>query len=287
MGEAPFSMPFPAQPGSEKPRPMRRPHICCVPPPRAPTSFSRSLRLARAKPRGGASAGGQLPASGQCREPLRETAVQELPSARAAPEGGWLSADESSGYESESGASRAPSPSGEAEPLARRARTAFTPEQVGRLERTFQRQRYLGAAERRKLATALHLSEIQVKTWFQNRRMKFKRQMQDHHHTLMSSNPFYGCKQGTLPNMLLDYSHYLSPQQRLLPFTSNSALQTNSSFQICGSPNPWYPLRAHDLSFSQHFLPQGSVHPVLQNKMDNNLILFKHYNQGGRYECVI
>uniref|UniRef100_A0A674JL46 Homeobox domain-containing protein n=1 Tax=Terrapene triunguis TaxID=2587831 RepID=A0A674JL46_9SAUR len=84
------------------------------------------------------------------------------PSAFAAPEGGWVSADESSGYESESAASCIPSSPGEDEPQQRRARTAFTPEQVGKLEKTFKRQKYVGAAERRKLAAALQLSEIQV-----------------------------------------------------------------------------------------------------------------------------
>ncbi|NXQ57130.1 VENT1 protein, partial [Anthoscopus minutus] len=82
--------------------------------------------------------------------------------------------DESSGYESESaGGERA----GAAGGRQRRARTAFTSEQVCRLEKTFQRHKYLGAMERRKLASALQLSEIQIKTWFQNRRMKLKRQI--------------------------------------------------------------------------------------------------------------
>ncbi|NWH56053.1 VENT1 protein, partial [Geococcyx californianus] len=82
-------------------------------------------------------------------------------------------ADDSSGYESEStGAERAA-----AGGRQRRARTAFTSEQVCQLEKTFLRQKYLGASERRKLAAALQLSEIQIKTWFQNRRMKLKRQI--------------------------------------------------------------------------------------------------------------
>ncbi|NXG60654.1 VENT1 protein, partial [Hemiprocne comata] len=85
-------------------------------------------------------------------------------------------ADESSGYESESaGAERAPA--GGIHGRQRRARTAFTSEQVCRMEKTFQRQKYLGPSERKKLAAALQLSEIQIKTWFQNRRMKLKRQI--------------------------------------------------------------------------------------------------------------
>ncbi|NWY09569.1 VENT1 protein, partial [Chaetorhynchus papuensis] len=88
-------------------------------------------------------------------------------------------ADESSGYESESaGGERAgAAAAGGTRGRQRRARTAFTSEQVCRLEKTFQRQKYLGATERRKLAAALQLSEIQIKTWFQNRRMKLKRQI--------------------------------------------------------------------------------------------------------------
>ncbi|NWQ87404.1 VNT1B protein, partial [Burhinus bistriatus] len=56
-------------------------------------------------------------------------------------------------------------------------RTAFSAEQLSTLESSFQRQQYLGAAERRRLAGRMGLSEVQIKTWFQNRRMKLKRQL--------------------------------------------------------------------------------------------------------------
>ncbi|XP_023773477.1 homeobox protein vent1B-like, partial [Cyanistes caeruleus] len=55
----------------------------------------------------------------------------------------------------------------------------FSAEQISTLESSFQRQQYLGAAERRQLAGRMRLSEVQIKTWFQNRRMKLKRQLQE------------------------------------------------------------------------------------------------------------
>ncbi|XP_055503431.1 ventral expressed homeobox [Leucoraja erinacea] len=60
----------------------------------------------------------------------------------------------------------------------RRLRTIFTVEQVRSLEFSFQRQQYPGSFVRRTLAGELRLSEAQVKTWFQNRRMKLKQQLQ-------------------------------------------------------------------------------------------------------------
>ncbi|KAL7827368.1 hypothetical protein SRHO_G00330860 [Serrasalmus rhombeus] len=57
----------------------------------------------------------------------------------------------------------------------KRSRAAFTHVQVLELEKKFSRQKYLSAPERAHLATALRLTETQVKIWFQNRRYKTKR----------------------------------------------------------------------------------------------------------------
>ncbi|XP_074856018.1 NK1 transcription factor-related protein 2 [Carettochelys insculpta] len=58
----------------------------------------------------------------------------------------------------------------------RRARTAFTYEQLVALESKFRATRYLSVCERLNLALALSLTETQVKIWFQNRRTKWKKQ---------------------------------------------------------------------------------------------------------------
>ncbi|NWH70494.1 NANOG protein, partial [Piaya cayana] len=56
-----------------------------------------------------------------------------------------------------------------------KSRTAFSKEQLQTLHQRFQSQKYLSPQQIRELAAALGLTYKQVKTWFQNRRMKLKR----------------------------------------------------------------------------------------------------------------
>ncbi|NP_571130.1 homeobox protein notochord [Danio rerio] len=59
---------------------------------------------------------------------------------------------------------------------SKRMRTSFTNDQLSRLEKEFARQQYMVGSERFLLASALQLTEAQVKVWFQNRRIKWRKQ---------------------------------------------------------------------------------------------------------------
>uniref|UniRef100_A0A915EC04 Homeobox domain-containing protein n=1 Tax=Ditylenchus dipsaci TaxID=166011 RepID=A0A915EC04_9BILA len=58
----------------------------------------------------------------------------------------------------------------------KKPRTSFTKSQVALLESRFNEQKYLASAERALLAGELNMSDAQVKTWYQNRRTKWRRQ---------------------------------------------------------------------------------------------------------------
>ncbi|XP_059490969.1 hematopoietically-expressed homeobox protein HHEX-like [Neocloeon triangulifer] len=61
----------------------------------------------------------------------------------------------------------------------RKSRTAFTNHQIFELEKRFLYQKYLSPADRDEIALQLGLSNAQVITWFQNRRAKLKRDLEE------------------------------------------------------------------------------------------------------------
>ncbi|XP_066536209.1 NK1 transcription factor related 2-like,a [Hoplias malabaricus] len=133
----------------------------------------------------------------------------------------------------------------------RRARTAFTYEQLVALENKFRATRYLSVCERLNLALSLSLTETQVKIWFQNRRTKWKKQnpgadgtMQSNSATLPSLSPNTGAGAcGSLPGGFRPFP----------PFSTGDVLfHSSSSLPMSSTGGILHP-----------FLPPGYLHPTL------------------------
>ncbi|EDO42702.1 predicted protein [Nematostella vectensis] len=61
----------------------------------------------------------------------------------------------------------------------RKPRTCFTNRQIIELERRFMYQKYLSPSDRDDIAMALGLPGAQIITWFQNRRAKMRRDVEE------------------------------------------------------------------------------------------------------------
>ncbi|GIZ00671.1 homeobox protein engrailed-1a [Caerostris extrusa] len=71
--------------------------------------------------------------------------------------------------------SRRQSRKGQTTAEEKRSRTSFSHSQLQKLRAEFLANQYLDENRRQKLAKELHLNELQIKIWFQNRRAKMKK----------------------------------------------------------------------------------------------------------------
>ena len=78
--------------------------------------------------------------------------------------------------------------------VSKRFRTTFSAPQLNRLESEFCQSMYVVGLKRMRLAVELNLEEKQIKIWFQNRRMKHKRQLRNNERKT-AQIPYYHCYQ--------------------------------------------------------------------------------------------
>jgi len=115
---------------------------------------------------------------------------------------------------------------------ARKARTAFTDNQLNSLEKSFERQKYLSVQDRMELAARLNLSDTQVKTWYQNRRTKWKRQTAVGLELLAEAGNF-----AAVQRMLQQNPYWCHPYQNLMSSNEALCLQRALSYYSKFSPN--------------------------------------------------
>ncbi|MCI4376249.1 hypothetical protein PGIGA_G00186170 [Pangasianodon gigas] len=226
--------------------PVRR-HVPCLVQPRPPTSYDKvylqpKLKCSRIEEN--TSTEEQKEKEGTV---FTHSAQRNCTSPSSSENSGY-----SSGYESEAAASECPSiedgSEGERDGGAqRRIRTKFTPEQIEKLEKIFRKHKYLDASERVKTAQKLNLSETQVRTWFQNRRMKLKREVQELR------------AEYTLPAL----PHVLFPAVPSLPFHYGGQRVTFPAAPHVPNPHVIPAIPVHHRAIPhQQIIPQHSHHMI-------------------------
>ncbi|XP_064637919.1 homeobox protein Hox-C6-like [Lineus longissimus] len=97
----------------------------------------------------------------------------------------------------------------------RRSRTVFTELQLIGLEKKFKHHKYLSTPDRITLAETLGLSQLQVKTWYQNRRMKWKKEVLEEGGTEAPTKPKGRPKKNSYPEMTSGQSESEDEGQRV------------------------------------------------------------------------
>ncbi|KAH8384023.1 hypothetical protein KR009_011749 [Drosophila setifemur] len=140
----------------------------------------------------------------------------------------------------------------------KRVRTIFTPEQLECLEAEFERQQYMVGPERLYLAHTLKLTEAQVKVWFQNRRIKWRK-----HHLELTQQRLALIRQTQIPGASI-----LGNQANA---TANVNHSSSTDITAGGSvPSP--SLQEEDNEDSKHSLSlSGAMPPLSRAQSESDL----------------
>jgi hypothetical protein len=129
----------------------------------------------------------------------------------------------------------------------KRSRTVFSMTQLEELEKVFRQQQYVVGTERTELAYRLRLTEAQVKVWFQNRRIKHRKQIR-----------------GSMANGMS--SDFKIKQENTSPGGSSSGISSSASV----SPNSLSPLLLAQLMTTSGV--QNVVQKPVFVNVNNNII---------------
>ncbi|CAF3023206.1 unnamed protein product [Rotaria socialis] len=124
-------------------------------------------------------------------------------------------------------------------PKRKKPRTSFTRLQILELEKRFHRQKYLASSERSQLAKGLKMTDAQVKTWFQNRRTKWRRQTAEEReqerqaaNRLVLTNPHHHRSLSSSPKLA-------SPSNQISTDNNNSLIYSSASLNALQNLQPW------------------------------------------------